>query len=176
MDKLLNQSNQIKILLFGDYLTGKSSLLIRYFQDKFYDYPDLFRREFYQKILKSGKDEINLYICEFDSNERMYYIKQFFYRTSSFIIICYDVTNRQSFQKAYNWYLDFKNSSNNKYVVLSLIGNKCDLQEEHRQVSYQEAQQLAQSLGMVFFEISAKTGYHVNELFDFIITQAQNIA
>ncbi|EWS76656.1 Ras family small GTPase (macronuclear) [Tetrahymena thermophila SB210] len=176
MENQINQSKSIKILLFGDCLTGKSSLLIRYFQDKFYDYPNYYGIEFYQKLLKRGKEEIKIQLWDFHSNERMYYISQFLYRTFSFVIICYDVTNRKSFQKAYNWYLNFKNNQiNNKLMVLSLIGNKCDLQEELRQVSYQEGQQLAQSLGMVFFEASAKTGYQVKELFDFIIEQTLNI-
>ncbi|EAR86867.2 Ras family small GTPase (macronuclear) [Tetrahymena thermophila SB210] len=175
MENQISQFEPIKILLFGDCLTGKSSLLIRYFEDEFYDYPG-YGSELYLKLLKRGKEEIKIQLWKYLSNEKLQFFRRHLYNTISFVIICYDVTNRKSFQKAYNWYLNFKNNQiNNKLMVLSLIGNKCDLQEELRQVSYQEGQQLAQSLGMVFFEASAKTGYQVKELFDFIIEQTLNI-
>ncbi|KAL4502161.1 hypothetical protein ABPG72_000396 [Tetrahymena utriculariae] len=50
----------------------------------------------------------------------------------------------------------YHTENKDKVAVLALIGNKCDL-EEQRQVSYQEGQNLAKSLGMYFFEVSAKT-------------------
>ncbi|KAL4467867.1 hypothetical protein ABPG74_013202 [Tetrahymena malaccensis] len=170
-----NQQKLIKILFFGDILTGKSSLIIRYFQDKFYDYPDMYSgTEFQQMLIQMGKEQIKYLIWDFHSNERFYYIRQFFYRMFSFVILCYDVNRRQTFQKAYDWYQDFKKDG--QVIILALVGNKCDKQDEHRQVTYQEAQQLAESLGIAFFEVSAKTGDKVKQLFDFIITQSQTLS
>ena len=54
------------------------------------------------------------------------------------------------------------------YVVL--IGNKSDL-GERRVVNETSAQQLAESLGIKYFETSAKTGDNVNESVDALLEQ-----
>ena len=46
-----------------------------------------------------------------------------------------------------------------------LIGNKVDLEEEHRQVSKEKGEELAKRYGIPFFETSAKTGENVEEMF-----------
>lgn len=48
-------------------------------------------------------------------------------------------------------------------VVKVLVGNKSDI--EDRQVSYDEGSQLASSLGISFFETSAKTGANIEDVF-----------
>ncbi|KAL4502165.1 hypothetical protein ABPG72_000400 [Tetrahymena utriculariae] len=81
---------------------------------------------------------------------------------------------RQSFDKIHFWYKDYYEKRLIKAAIIALVGNKCDLKHE-RQVSYQEGRQLAESLGMLFFEVSAKTGYQVYELFESLIDKAINI-
>ncbi|KAL4502163.1 hypothetical protein ABPG72_000398 [Tetrahymena utriculariae] len=83
----------------------------------------------------------------------------------------YDISNRKSFENALLWYYDYCFNRCDNLIILALIGNKCDLKNQ-RQVSQQEAQQLAESLGILFFEVSAKTGYQVNELFESLINKA----
>ena len=48
-----------------------------------------------------------------------------------------------------------------------LVANKADL-EQDREVSRQEGEQLAASLGVNFFETSAKTGQNIEDLFTYI--------
>lgn len=45
-----------------------------------------------------------------------------------------------------------------------IVGNKSDL-EESRQVQYKEGRQLADKLGFLFYEVSAKDNKFVNEAF-----------
>jgi GTPase SAR1 family protein len=49
-------------------------------------------------------------------------------------------------------------------VYKILIGNKCDL-EEKRQVTYDQAKEMAEQFGMKYIETSAKTAYHVEDAF-----------
>lgn len=51
------------------------------------------------------------------------------------------------------------------HVEHLLIATQCDL-EDRRQVSKEQGEQLACTLGIPFFETSAKTGYNVNEAFE----------
>ena len=50
-------------------------------------------------------------------------------------------------------------------LVIMMIGNKCDLVEE-REVSREEAEQLAKQLGLKYFETSAKSGSNVEAIFE----------
>ncbi|KAL4502164.1 hypothetical protein ABPG72_000399 [Tetrahymena utriculariae] len=158
-------SNKIKALLFGDSYTGKTALLTRYFQDNFNNFPSI-GIDFRNKVLKQqGQELIKVGIWEFYLTGR-YSFKSPLISGCPFIIICYDITNRSSFQKIFDWCQYFKQDSNNNTELLVLIGNKCDLKEQ-RQVSSQEGQQIAESLGIAFFEVSAKTGDQVKEAFDY---------
>jgi hypothetical protein len=47
-----------------------------------------------------------------------------------------------------------------------LVGNKIDI--EDRKISYDEGVQLANDLGIKFFETSAKTGQKIEDLFLFM--------
>ena len=49
-------------------------------------------------------------------------------------------------------------------LPIVICGNKCDLSDQ-RQVETSEGQSIADSLGYVFIETSAKTGMNVDELF-----------
>lgn len=56
-------------------------------------------------------------------------------------------------------------------VVVALVGNKIDLADVCRVVSYQTGKTLAEQYNLHFYETSAKTGVSVNELF---LTLAEN--
>jgi GTPase SAR1 family protein len=49
-------------------------------------------------------------------------------------------------------------------MIIALVGNKLDL-DGRRQVSYEMARQYAKEESLIFFEVSAKTGQNVIELF-----------
>lgn len=52
-----------------------------------------------------------------------------------------------------------------------LIGNKCDVSDSARVVSFAEGQALAKEYGMEFFECSAKKDIGVTQAFQSIATQ-----
>ena len=48
-------------------------------------------------------------------------------------------------------------------IVLTLVGNKIDL--ESRQVTREQAEEYARSIGIRYFEVSAKTSVGIEEMF-----------
>ncbi len=79
-------------------------------------------------------------------------------------IVCYDVTSRESFQSIDKWIEDAR-ALRDDDVLLILAGNKSDL-GDRRQVSFDEGQQYAERMNLLFFETSAKTGQNIKTLFN----------
>jgi GTPase SAR1 family protein len=49
-----------------------------------------------------------------------------------------------------------------------LIGNKCDLNDNQRKISYEEGEKISKELNLFFMEVSAKKGQNINLLFEYM--------
>ena len=56
-----------------------------------------------------------------------------------------------------------------KYTLLAVVGNKCDLYEGDKLADENAAKEFAQKIGATFIQTSAKTGEGINKLFDILI-------
>ena len=84
-------------------------------------------------------------------------------RWSKVVCIVFDLTNRETFDKVQYWYDLVSEEKKNPCAVL--VGNKSDLASGGgRQVRYQEATDLADHLGMGYFECSAAVVTNVLDL------------
>ena len=84
------------------------------------------------------------------------------FRNSAAALIVFDVTDLQSFEKSQTWVTEL-NEKAPANIVLTLVGNKIDL--ESRQVSREDAEEYARSLGLRYFEVSAKANIGIDDLF-----------
>ena len=62
------------------------------------------------------------------------------------------------------------NNDRNNFV-LSLAGNKSDLDDNLKKITYSQASEIATQHNMIFYETSAKSGSGVNEIFNEIIDE-----
>ena len=85
------------------------------------------------------------------------------FEKSNFVVIVFDITNRNSFFTVNN-FINICNDSENKNINLILVGNKKDL-ELSREVTTEEAKKLAKKNGMKFYEISALNEIEVEKIF-----------
>ena len=87
-----------------------------------------------------------------------------YYRDSNGALVCYDITNQESFEACRFWIKDIERHApvNIKKV---LVGLKADLKYVMREVEYSKAEQFAKDNDMEFFEVSSKTGDNVDEMF-----------
>ena len=76
---------------------------------------------------------------------------------------------RTALNTAKKWF----NTLNIKNEVVALVGNKCDL-ENNREIDYIEASEYARQNNMLYFEVSAKTGYNIDKLFNTVSELALN--
>ena len=91
----------------------------------------------------------------------------FFGRADGFVL-CYDISNRPSFDHVIGWMRDIKTRAPPDCDIV-LCGNKSDLDND-RVVTTEEGKALAEEYGVQFFETSALTGNNVESMFTALAT------
>lgn len=162
-----------KILIIGDSNVGKSSLLIRFVEDKFSEsYISTIGVDFKINTIEIDDKKIKLQIWDTAGQERFRTITTSYYRGAHGIIIMYDITNYESFENIKQWLFEI-----NKYareeVNKILVGNKCDLKNK-RVISKQAGKEYAEELGIEFIETSAKSSQNVDDAFFNMAKQIKN--
>lgn len=88
----------------------------------------------------------------------------FYFRQSAAVILMYDISDMPSFLDLAFWKKQVDDNAP-KNIVLAVVGNKSDLGEDARQVSKEQGQRAAKEYGALFFEVSAKSGTGISDLF-----------
>ena len=125
--------------------------------------------DFATKEVEIDNKKIKLQLWDTAGNENFSSIAKAYYMSSSLIVLVYAINNRNSFENIQKWVNDVINNTNENPKFL-LIGNKCDLEKDQRQVTTEEAQEYAEDNDMKFIEVSAKEGTNINDdMFNSII-------
>ena len=91
-----------------------------------------------------------------------------FFRRAVGAFLVYDVCSMESFRALDKWYEQILKNTDTKVIVM-LLGNKRD--KNNREVPYNVAMQYAIERNFGLVEVSAKTGFGVNEAFNRLITE-----
>ena len=116
------------------------------------------------RIIEVDGKRANLQIWDTAGQERFMAISRSHYRGAHAAVLCYNINNRESFEKIGYWMEEVRKYSNKEDVCFVIVGTKSDLQNK-RVVSIDEGRQLAESLEAKFFETSAKENLNVDEAF-----------
>ena len=143
---------------------GKSCLTLKATQGIFKeDFTSTLGFQFFSFHVKINDKIIKLQIWDTCGQEIYRSLITNFYRSTSLAIICYSVTDRQSFNEIEIWLKQVKANSDPDCKVF-LIGNKVDLPD--RAISCEEGIKCKKEHGFeCYMETSAKTGVNVRELF-----------
>uniref|UniRef100_A0A1L8DV39 Ras-related protein Rab-21 n=1 Tax=Nyssomyia neivai TaxID=330878 RepID=A0A1L8DV39_9DIPT len=153
-----------KIVLLGEGCVGKSSLVLRYVEDKFNPkHITTLQASFLNKKINVNGRRINLSIWDTAGQERFHALGPIYYRSSNGAILVYDITDEDSFQKVKNWVKELKKMLGAD-ICLAIAGNKTDL-DKNRNVSLDVAQSYAADVGAKHYETSAKTSEGIDNLF-----------
>lgn len=153
-----------KTVIIGDTFVGKTSIITRLTTDAFGDTKPTIgaQHQVYKTSNKQG-EEIVLDLWDTAGQERFRSVVPMFYKGSKSIIIVYDITNQDSFEGAKRWIEEIESFNSN--AVLSIVGNKLDLQEQ-RKVSLESAKLYANQHKASYFECSAKENLGIKEIFE----------
>jgi len=163
-----NFDYMFKLLIIGNSSVGKTSFLFRYADDSFTSaFVSTVGIDFKVKTVFRQDKRVKLQIWDTAGQERYRTITTAYYRGAMGFILMYDVTNEESFNAVQDWCTQIKTYSwDNAQVVL--VGNKNDLEDE-RIVSFERGKQLADQLGLEFFETSAKENINVKSVFERLV-------
>ena len=150
---------QFKVLLVGEAGVGKSTLLQRHHQGSFDQVKPTIGLGFSAKSTR----QMRLLFWDAAGDARFRCPVQSFARGAHAALLLFDLSNRTSFAKLQPSVWQELQVYGEPDMRLVLVGCKADLP---RQVSRQEAADVALMHNMLYYETSAKTGRGVSALFE----------
>ena len=172
-DDLLNTKNynqaieknneNIKIILLGDSLVGKTSFLNQFFSNEFN--PNLTSTigiNEYSKMIFYNDIFYKIQIWDTAGQERFESIPRQYYEKMEGVFLFYDITNEYSFDNMLKWLKDIYESGNENLVIY-ILGNKVDLINE-RKISYEMGKNFAIHKNIKFMEISCKLDLNISDV------------
>ena len=153
-----------KIIFLGDQYVGKSSILNRFYQDRFEpDYQATIGLDFHSKNVEIKGTTIRLLLYDTAGQEKFKSLIPMYIRDANIILVVYDITLKDSFVHTEHWVNETKDLKRDDAIFV-LVGNKIDLVDK-REVTTKEAEDFATQKGFLFYEVSAKSGEGIEQLF-----------
>ena len=159
----------IKLSIIGDSSVGKSNFLFKFIEGQFsplhvatigFDYKSRII------TLPNLKKKVKLQIWDTAGQEKYMSVNKNLFQRVQGVILMYDITNRETFERLNVWLNIIKQMTND--IPIILVGNKLDLENsenEGRIIEYSEGEEFAKENDFEFFEASAKNGTNVEKAF-----------
>jgi small GTP-binding protein len=162
-----------KLLLLGESNVGKTSIILRYIEDKFEESNiSTCGIDLKCKYVSCDNKKIKLNIWDTAGQERFQGLAKNYLRGANGVIFVIDITKEKSFDDL-KIILDNVKHDLSSEVQMIIVENKIDL-EEDRSVSKEKLAQFAQDNNMEIFSASAKTGKGVENFFNVLIEKLFN--
>lgn len=180
-----------KLVFLGNSFVGKTSIIEQYVNKSFdiKSTPTVGIDFLGKNITVDGK-QVRLLLWDTAGQERFHSLIPSYLRDASCAIIVFDVTcklschstlGRRSFESLERWIKDTRLSRGNE-ALIAILANKIDCSE--RQVPEAESRAFAEKQDLLYYEVSAKTGYGIEKAMEdiciampsepsFLITQSQ---
>ena len=166
----INAEGSLSLILVGDSTVGKTCFLNRYFKNQFNSTISNIGIDKEIKFVKINNLIYKLTVWDTVGQERFRALPKKYFQNADGVLLLFDVTKEESFTNVSNWMKDIKDNSNKESnIIIYLVGNKIDLNE--RLITKENAEELAQSLGMKYFDVSCKNNINVSEIMSKMIME-----
>eukprot|EP01138_Halocafeteria_seosinensis_P003530 gb/GECG01003608.1/.p1 GENE.gb/GECG01003608.1/~~gb/GECG01003608.1/.p1 ORF type:complete len:225 (+),score=39.34 gb/GECG01003608.1/:1-675(+) len=167
---------QFKVLLLGDSGVGKTNLLTRYIDDSFCKtFVTTIGIDYKVKTLNVDGYKVKLHLWDTAGQERFRTITSSYYRGANAVLLVFDMTKRDTFEKVETWAQQIREHNAHEITML-VVGNKCDADSTTREVSDADGERLAKYLGADYVSTSAKDNINVDEAFRTLATHTLRAA
>ena len=154
---------EYKILFFGDTCVGKTSLLVRYVDDKFEVGVSTIGVDVRYKYIDYENKRIKLDIWDTAGQEKFKGIAKNYLNGANGVIGVFDITQKISFDNLKLILSSIKEELSSKVEII-IVENKIDL-EKDRKVSEKAINEFGEKKNLEIFKASAKTGEGVEDFF-----------
>ena len=157
---------EYKIILVGDPGVGKTSIMTKFVSNEFQNtYLSTIGVEFKSKEIHINNNTCaRLKIWDTCGQEKFRAITRQYFKNSEGVFVVFDLTNKETTKKLDIWMKDIKDNIDNDYFIF-LIGNKSDIKDRDLTIA-EEAKQFAINKKINYYEVSAKTGSGIYNIFE----------
>ena len=172
MDDDDNYEVLIKLVILGDIAVGKTNFLCRFVDNEFnIVHVSTVGFDFKSRICDITKvnKKVKFQIWDTAGQEKYMSINKNLFQRVQGVILMYDITKRETFERLDLWLNLIKQMTNDIPIVL--VGNKLDQEdniENGRIVEYSEGEDFARDNDFEFFEASAMDGTNIDKVFSSI--------
>lgn len=167
LGSLEDDQNLFRVVTLGESSVGKTSI-INFLSKKVFhgdEQPTVGATFFlYDELINGIK--IEMQIWDTAGQEKYRSLSPIYCRDATAALICFDITNHNSFEKIDEW-VQLLSSSSGCNTIIVLVATKMDLIDQ-AQISDEEMLAYSSSNNHLLFKTSAKTGEGVDELFSSI--------
>ncbi|KAJ3114191.1 GTP-binding protein [Nowakowskiella sp. JEL0407] len=161
-----------KVAVLGSRAVGKSSLSLQFVENHFVDtyFPTI--ENTFTKIIKYRGQEYAAEIIDTAGQDEYSILNSKHAIGIHGYVLVYSITSRPSFEVCKVIRDKILNYTGIDWVPVVLVGNKCDL-VAHRQVSMEEAMELAAEWRCVVVEASAKHNINIAKSFELVLQEIE---
>ncbi len=170
----------IKIGIIGNPMTGKTSLSMRYIENKFRrEYKPTLGLNIYYKQYITDRFKANVVFWDMAGHERYINLRKNYYSGINGIILSYDTYKGLDYDRdILPWFIELLSIVRDLNMPMAIIGNKIDLLELAEKSKLEIEQVKKDILSYTkyeltrFFLTSAKSGDNVENAFNWVIETA----
>ena len=156
---------EVKLVILGKSLVGKSALTYRFINDQFPKEHDTTIEDQYKINMSIDGFNCLLEILDTAGQDDYQSMIETWINFGSGFLLVYSIDDIESFNEVKKKYDKLVQIKGKELFSCILVGNKCDLGDDVRKVSQKEAEDFANSKEIPFLEASALNKINVKESF-----------
>ncbi len=173
----MTSHKRLKVVLIGDVITGKTSILQRYCDNTFSPHCKVtIGVELELKRITVDGESMQLMFWDMSGSPLFQNLRMHYYENSDGIVLVYSVIDRRSFENTSKW-LSEVHDALSRYPPILIVGNKIDLRDKcpkTEQVTTEEGIIFTKSLmemgvQCAFVETSASTAQNIDHAFSELV-------
>ncbi|XP_060582109.1 uncharacterized protein LOC132738591 isoform X4 [Ruditapes philippinarum] len=161
-----------RLLLLGDHTVGKTAVIKSFRSENLGNFRgrrnSVPLRPFVTVDIEMYRRNKHLMIKAVDTGgqEKFRSLTASYYRGAHGCLVLFDVTKESTFNNLTYWLHDLKEYSTHPEISTVIVGTKCHVTPEEREVSHERAVKFAESVGLPYMEVSAEENKNVTEVFE----------